>query len=256
MRGDAGLPRSRKSAPGQYQERLWCSFEAAMVQLRSIPVAVAGFGLSSRQRSVAVWGSLLPLPPWAKDRGDAALRRLGQVNFWYVAFILCMPIDWLIWWGYAQPFTVLDLVTWVIMVVIGTLYLLGTRSTADVVRGMHATVDTALAWPRAHASTPTPRPCIHVCGCCACTRVRAARHGKYVLRIMYAAAQGKETTSETNLAEMLKINMPWLAGCLAGTDRTAPSRLRAHGGPLPRAAVCCLSVRRRLALRQTTGATR
>jgi len=59
------------------------------------------------------------------------------------------------------------------MVVIGTLYLLGTRSTADVVR---------------------------------------ARHGKYVLRIMYAAAQGKETTSETNLAEMLKINMPWLAG--------------------------------------------
>lgn len=35
------LPRSRPSAAGQYQERLWCSYEAAMVEARGLEVGAA-----------------------------------------------------------------------------------------------------------------------------------------------------------------------------------------------------------------------
>lgn len=59
---------------------MWCSFEAAIVQIRHIPVAVAGYDVSMRQRALAAWGSLLTLPPWAKDHGDREITRLGQAN--------------------------------------------------------------------------------------------------------------------------------------------------------------------------------
>ena len=74
------LPRSRVASEGTYQFRVWCSFEAAMVQLRLLPVSVAGYSLSSRQRSLALLGSFLMLHPWSKEEGGDGLRLLGILN--------------------------------------------------------------------------------------------------------------------------------------------------------------------------------
>ena len=50
--------------------RVRCTFEAAMVYLRDLPVVVAGHELSGIQWCIAAWGSYLVLPPWWKDSSD------------------------------------------------------------------------------------------------------------------------------------------------------------------------------------------
>ena len=57
------LPVSRPGAPGQYQYRVWCSFEASMVFLRRLPVHIAGHPLTRMQWALVAWGSYLIVPP-------------------------------------------------------------------------------------------------------------------------------------------------------------------------------------------------
>ncbi|KAG8460466.1 hypothetical protein KFE25_013116 [Diacronema lutheri] len=65
------LPRSRTDVTlGTYQHRLWTTLEAIAVVSRSVPVAIAGVGLSRFQRRLAALGSLTPLLP-----GDARIVR-------------------------------------------------------------------------------------------------------------------------------------------------------------------------------------
>ena len=64
------LPRARRDCKGQYQYRIWCTFEAAVVHLRGLPVIVAGHDLTAIQWALAAWGSYLVLPPWWLDKSD------------------------------------------------------------------------------------------------------------------------------------------------------------------------------------------
>ena len=54
------LPRSKARSRGEYPFRLWCTFEAAVVQKRGLPVAIAGGGLSPFQSRLRRWGSFTP----------------------------------------------------------------------------------------------------------------------------------------------------------------------------------------------------
>lgn len=74
------LPRARINAPGQYQYRVWCSFEAAVVHLRDLPVIVAGHGMSGMQWAVAAWGSYLVLPWWWRSDGLTEIHELAACN--------------------------------------------------------------------------------------------------------------------------------------------------------------------------------
>ena len=60
MHATIWLPRSKLDSKGEYPYRLWCTFEAACVRQRNLPVAIAGAGLSSLQLRVRRWGSLTP----------------------------------------------------------------------------------------------------------------------------------------------------------------------------------------------------
>mmetsp|Transcript_41378 Transcript_41378/g.109213 ORF Transcript_41378/g.109213 Transcript_41378/m.109213 type:complete len:243 (+) Transcript_41378:797-1525(+) len=53
------LPRSREHDPGEYQTRIWCTFEATIVHLRRLPVTAAGHSLSLRQLDTAAFGKYL-----------------------------------------------------------------------------------------------------------------------------------------------------------------------------------------------------
>ena len=63
------LPRSRSHAAGQYQYRVWCTFEAAIVGFRSdVGVSIAGHPPSVQQARLHLLGSYVcasPLPPCA-----------------------------------------------------------------------------------------------------------------------------------------------------------------------------------------------
>jgi len=56
------LPRSREHDPGEYQTRIWCTFEATIVHLRRLPVTAAGHSLSLRQLDTAAFGKYLVAP--------------------------------------------------------------------------------------------------------------------------------------------------------------------------------------------------
>jgi hypothetical protein len=78
------LPRSRRAGRGEYQCRVWCSVEAGLVRLRSLPVIIAGHSLDTMQLAQAAWGSYLIVPPWWRPSdhpGCAEVVLLGQVNF-------------------------------------------------------------------------------------------------------------------------------------------------------------------------------
>ena len=84
------LPRSRAWAPGQYQYRVWCTFEAAMVAFRSeVGVSIAGYPPDARQARLHLMGSYLmlsPLPPWPNAyRGHRDISLLATVNMIYYA---------------------------------------------------------------------------------------------------------------------------------------------------------------------------
>ena len=91
------LPRSRQLAPGEYQSRVWCSFEAGMVRLRRVPVVVAGHGLDGMQRAISAWGSLLVVPPWWSSTRHGPVATLGKLNLAFYSFVLtelCKNILW------------------------------------------------------------------------------------------------------------------------------------------------------------------
>ena len=74
------LPRSKlRFSQGQYPYRLWCTFEAACVEHRQLPVVVAGEGLSAFQIRLAWLGSYLP----AAQGGD--IGSLCRVNLFFYA---------------------------------------------------------------------------------------------------------------------------------------------------------------------------
>ncbi len=81
------LPRSRADAPGEYQGRIWCTFEATIVHLRQLPVTVAGHPVNAQQDALAAHGSLLVHWPWAGGCcGGSVLQLLGKLNAaFYVA---------------------------------------------------------------------------------------------------------------------------------------------------------------------------
>jgi hypothetical protein len=47
--------------------RVWCFFEAGMVQLRDLPIVAAGHPPSAMQMCLLAWGSFLVTPPWWSD---------------------------------------------------------------------------------------------------------------------------------------------------------------------------------------------
>ncbi|KAL1495233.1 hypothetical protein AB1Y20_017096 [Prymnesium parvum] len=83
------LPRSRAHAMGTYQYRIWTTFEATVVTLRDLPVVPIGYNLSSLQWQIAFAGSLLLLPPWAKDDGTG-VHALGKANLCIVLVLLTL----------------------------------------------------------------------------------------------------------------------------------------------------------------------
>lgn len=103
------LPRSRSYAKGQYQYRVWCTFEALMVQARQKPVIIAGHDLTSMQLAIGAWGSYLITLPWWRD--GSPVVRLGIVNFAFYTFtcsilpivlvmgLLATPEITIIWFG-------------------------------------------------------------------------------------------------------------------------------------------------------------
>ena len=97
------LPRSRKTAPGAYQYRLWCTFEASMVALRTdLTVSIAGYVPSPTQWHLLRWGAGLMISPstlWARSGRSAdrvKVRLLGILNLllyltvWMWLFFLVM----------------------------------------------------------------------------------------------------------------------------------------------------------------------
>ena len=63
---------------------LWCSFEAAVVQVRKIAVARADERLTTLQWRQKRWGSFGYLFPW--ERGDGVVDELYRANADYYAF--------------------------------------------------------------------------------------------------------------------------------------------------------------------------
>ena len=59
------LPRSRDEGFPSYQYRPWCSFEAAVVSQRCLPVVLAS-PLSRSQKAVSLFGSFQPVLPWSR----------------------------------------------------------------------------------------------------------------------------------------------------------------------------------------------
>ena len=77
------LPLTRVDSKGEYPYRLWCTFEAACVLHRGLPVVIAGKGLSSFQRRIFRFGSFTPAL-WA----DGTLDQLCRINlFFYLSFV-------------------------------------------------------------------------------------------------------------------------------------------------------------------------
>jgi hypothetical protein len=88
--GVVWLPRSKRSSLGHYPYRLWCTFEAACVELRSLPVQVAGTGLSSFQWRVRLLGSFTPALT-----ADGILDDLCRLNLIYYTAQIVMLCSWI-----------------------------------------------------------------------------------------------------------------------------------------------------------------
>ena len=131
------LPRSRADAPGQYQQRLWCSYEASMVAQRNIPVVIAGFHMNALQRGMAAWGSHLLASPWASltswYKDDPELYRLGQTNLVYLVAVLASISMWVMWWTYYEPFVLTNVFNWLFSICVMTVYFMGLARKQDTV---------------------------------------------------------------------------------------------------------------------------
>lgn len=89
------LPRSKHGSSAQYAYRLFCTFEAACVELRSLPVAVAGAGQSSFQTRLRYSGSFTPAI--GADGTLDALCRLNAAFYFAVVGAICYVITQLVW---------------------------------------------------------------------------------------------------------------------------------------------------------------
>ena len=76
---------ARRHTDALYQYRLWCSFEAAVVQVRKLHVARADEQLTLLQRRQKRWGSFGYLFPW--ERGDGVVDELYRANADYYLFM-------------------------------------------------------------------------------------------------------------------------------------------------------------------------
>lgn len=72
------LPRGRVDCKGEYQYRLWCTFEAVCVVQQRLPVVVAGVGLSGFQRRMRRFGSFTPALS-----ADGTLDTLCRLNLFF-----------------------------------------------------------------------------------------------------------------------------------------------------------------------------
>lgn len=86
------LPRSRATASGTYQYRIWTTFEATVVALRGLDVVAVGYELSPTQRHIAFGGSFLLIPPWHPDDGSG-VPTLGKVNFFFLWYLLSLLVS-------------------------------------------------------------------------------------------------------------------------------------------------------------------
>ena len=98
--GVVWLPRSKAGSRGEYQYRLWTTFEASCVEVRRLPVAVAGIGMSNFQKRVRLLGSFTPALA-----ADGTITELCRLNLFFysvmmVILAVCLisdppqPIDW------------------------------------------------------------------------------------------------------------------------------------------------------------------
>mmetsp|Transcript_38088 Transcript_38088/g.99917 ORF Transcript_38088/g.99917 Transcript_38088/m.99917 type:complete len:599 (+) Transcript_38088:61-1857(+) len=79
------LPRSKVNATGTYGYRLWCTFEAACVERRKLPVHPAGHELSRRQKNLLRFGSYAP----ALFAADGVTDALCRFN---LSFYVCLSV--------------------------------------------------------------------------------------------------------------------------------------------------------------------
>ena len=89
------LPRARRGSRGEYQYRLWCTFEAACIQQRGLRVAVAGEGMSSFQWRLRYMGSYAAAF-WA----DGTLDQLCRLNLAFYAAEMLAALVLLLHAGY------------------------------------------------------------------------------------------------------------------------------------------------------------
>ncbi|KAL1504982.1 hypothetical protein AB1Y20_008748 [Prymnesium parvum] len=85
VHGVVWLPRSKRASAGHYAYRMWCTFEAVVVQQRGLPVQVAGLGVSATQRHVRRFGKY-SFWLWG---GDGVLDQLARMNAAFYTLILC-----------------------------------------------------------------------------------------------------------------------------------------------------------------------
>ena len=83
------LPRSRADAKGEYQYRIWCTFEATIVHLRRLPVTAAGHPLDRTQRAIATHGPHL-INVWRSlcCVSDGNVDSLARINLFFVVCIV------------------------------------------------------------------------------------------------------------------------------------------------------------------------
>ena len=79
------LPRSKASSSGEYQYRLWTTFEASCVEVRGLPVVVAGIGMSAFQQRVRMLGSFTPALI-----ADGTIDSLCRLNVFFYLSMLVM----------------------------------------------------------------------------------------------------------------------------------------------------------------------
>lgn len=97
------LPRARTDAAPEYQFRLWCSFEAAVIAARGLPVVIAGEGPTRSQRWLRHLGArMLLLPPFVPPmRGLTQLSLLNTL--FLIATVLCPPMAIIYIFGLGSP---------------------------------------------------------------------------------------------------------------------------------------------------------
>jgi hypothetical protein len=186
------LPRAREDAAGQYQQRLWCTFEAAMVQLRGdVPVVAAGFLPSLGQRALVAAGSFSCMPLWLSpaDCGESDLALLHAINFAYYLAALVLTASYVVFFQYVAVESQYSsrILLWITSQIILCALWLALRNMDEV-----------------------------------SASVAKAKHGAMVLRYMYAAAarglfltpapESISTMPNDDLCAALLQRLPWLDG--------------------------------------------